>query len=164
MKQFIKKPWVQWSALFLFILVILYFVYKPEVNAFFFKRKGKDDGTNKLAVNQFTGQTDPTIAAAMSISVNKQLRRGDKGDEVIILQQLINETGYKPRLSEDGKFGNLTLNAVRSLMGAPRATVSISDFIAWRTKSLLPTGGVISANTGINPYSAPGWWLSILTP
>lgn len=152
---------MQWSALFLFIVVILYFIYKPEIQAFFSSRKGKKDGTNKLAIDPTTGTTSPTLAAALSINVNKQLKRGDEGNEVVILQQLINETGYKPSLSEDGVFGNKTLAAIQSLMGAPRVTVSISDFITWRAKNLVTgLGGVGTGNGGINP----NWVLSILTP
>lgn len=159
MKKYLSKPWVQWSALFLFIAVILYFVYKPEITAFFSNRKGKKDGSNKLAINPTTGATDPTLAAALSVDVKKQLKRGDKGNDVVILQQLINETGYKPKLNEDGIFGNLTLAAVQSLMGAPRLTVSIADFITWRSRNLFQVG-TPSGNTGI----LPNWMLSILTP
>ena len=61
---------------------------------------------------------------------NKPLRKGDKGDSVVHIQNLLNEILNK-RLVEDGDFGNLTLSAV----------------LIFQKKAGLIEDGIVGANT-----------------
>lgn len=65
-----------------------------------------------LEVDGIAGiDTVTALGGTWSYSFNRNLRKGDKGQDVKELQKLLNVVGYD--LSEDGKFGSATDKAVR---------------------------------------------------
>jgi peptidoglycan hydrolase-like protein with peptidoglycan-binding domain len=76
---------------------------------------------NKLSVTgivtpQLMGVLDmllvPKPAPDKNLTTGAYLKRGDKGINVTILQKALNKNGSRPKLIEDGDFGNATKKAV----------------------------------------------------
>ena len=82
------------------------------------------------------------------------VRNGSRGAAVAALQQQLNAAGARPPLDADGKFGPMTLAAVRRFQAA--AGLDADGVVGPRTWSALDTGGVrILADAVAAPERAP---------
>lgn len=64
----------------------------------------------------------PRVAASKFIS-GAYLRKGDKGEMVLLLQRALNVKGANPKITEDGDFGDGTARAVRNFQQSKGLTV-----------------------------------------
>ncbi|RUP86635.1 C40 family peptidase [Dermabacter sp. HSID17554] len=86
-----------------------------------------------------------TAASTNKAAVNNtpKLRRGNRGGAVKNLQSLLNKAGAN--ISEDGKFGRGTYNAVRNFQSS--AGVGVDGVVGPRTWDKLNSGNVTIANS-----------------
>ncbi len=64
----------------------------------------------------------PRVAVSRFIS-GAYLRKGDKGEMVLLLQKALNTKGANPRITEDGDFGDGTTRALRAFQQSKGLTV-----------------------------------------
>jgi N-acetylmuramoyl-L-alanine amidase len=64
-----------------------------------------------------------TVTASVKAPTTEILEKGDKGDDVKKLQELLNKAGANPKLVVDGVFGDATYKAVREFQTKHKLTV-----------------------------------------
>jgi peptidoglycan hydrolase-like protein with peptidoglycan-binding domain len=106
MKKMLKP--LNYSLIAIFALGIA--IASPKLGSFSVDSVSAATGTDSALVNQAT----PTKSAIYSVSVSstRLLKLNSMGDDVKRLQTSLNSKGYK--ITVDGVFGKLTLNAVKS--------------------------------------------------
>jgi len=112
MMKFIKSKKGKITMGILFVLIILYVVFKGDIDAYF-KRMFQGKVSNDLG----TGNE------------SKLLKKGSRGNEVVLLQRGLMDNGFDlPKYKDDGIFGAETETALLAATG--QKAITLSDFYA----------------------------------
>jgi peptidoglycan hydrolase-like protein with peptidoglycan-binding domain len=68
------------------------------------------------------------------------IKKGDSGSAVVSIQEALNKSGAKPKLDEDGVFGNNTLSAVKAFQAKKK--LQVDGIVGPATFSALGITGV----------------------
>lgn len=101
-------------------------------------------GVNTAGVNTSTTPLTP------SLDFNLLLRKGSNGPEVVELQKLLNNSGWSPRLAEDGIFGSKTEEALRFYKG--QTTIRLKDIPQFRDYLNAVQDGTTAASNNMSWY------------
>lgn len=113
MISFFKSKKGMWTMGIILTLVVLYFIFKQDIDAYYKRMMGKVED-------------DPTGG---NVNIDKILSKGDKGLEVKALQQSIVASGVPlPKYGDDGIFGMETESALVEIAGVKK--ISLSGFQA----------------------------------
>ena len=127
---------------------ILVFGVFAALGFFLYRKFFGNTGSFDLGSNFIPSSELPSTAISLggtglggSSSSSTTLRKGNTGEQVIVLQNKLNEFGYA--LDVDGNFGNKTLEAVKS----------------FQSKMGLDVDGVVGPNTWsvLNAIKLPDW-------
>lgn len=140
MNNFFKQKWVMWAGISLALLLVLYFIFKEDVDNFFYR-----NSKSEKDVKSGSEGLDETL----------NLKKGSKGREVAELQRLLKADGanlgsYGPaKDGVDGIFGSATEKELNRIKGVKEVTLSKYKGLSLAFSQVDITKNGFPENTGV---------------